>query len=93
MCITDRTVERFREFERDKRGLDYQRATAKAVEIFFFSPFGYSIKLKTKQNKQKKLTKSHKMNKLVCLFFSIFMPFVFKTIFSVYCPRAFVICT
>ena len=65
MCITDRTVKRFREFERDKRGLDYQRATAKAVEIFFL----FSIRLFHQVKNKQKLTKSHKMNKLVFFFY------------------------
>jgi hypothetical protein len=54
MCITDRTVERFREFERDKRGLDYQRATAKAVENFFLFSIRlfHQVKNKTKQTKK-----------------------------------------
>ncbi len=91
MCITDRTVESFREFERDKRGLDYQRATAKAVEIFFL----FSIRLFHQVKNKKKLTKSHKMNKLVCFFFFYFYAFCFQNYFlgTVYCPRAFVICT
>ena len=71
MCITDRTVKRFREFERDKRGLDYQRATAKAVEIFFL----FSIRLFHQVKNKQKLTKSHKMNKLVFFFPVLFCKF------------------